>query len=67
MEKIMERDPVCKMVITDIEECDRLVINGKEYFFCSTFCKHLFDSSADQYLQAEQIKEVNELLKDERH
>lgn len=47
----MERDPVCRMEVTDKQNSDKTIFNSKEYFFCSTFCKVLFEDDPGRYLK----------------
>ncbi|MFH0768637.1 MAG: YHS domain-containing protein [Chloroflexota bacterium] len=48
--KTIERDPVCKMKVS--EECQiRSTYKGKEYHFCSKDCKKAFDIAPDKYVE----------------
>lgn len=44
----MAKDPVCGMTVK--EEGLKSIHNGEIYYFCSGFCKNLFEKDPDKYL-----------------
>ena len=43
-------DPVCKMRLTQQEIAERVVIQDREYCFCASGCKQLFEKNKEQYV-----------------
>ncbi|MBL1215190.1 MAG: YHS domain-containing protein [Ignavibacteriae bacterium] len=63
----MELDPVCKMELTDIKKCDESIVDGKKYYFCSTFCRVLFENNTEYYLSKENKYGLTKQLKGVSH
>lgn len=45
----METDPVCGMQVDPKKAAGTSNFQGKEYYFCSTACKHKFDQNPAQF------------------
>jgi Cu+-exporting ATPase len=48
----MIKDPVCGMKVTGETAAAKSIYKGKTYYFCSTFCKQMFDREPEKYVQA---------------
>ncbi len=46
----MERDPVCGMDITEVEEAEKTEHNGKTYYFCSALCMVQFINDPEKFI-----------------
>lgn len=47
----MATDPVCYMIVDEDESECRSMYRGKEYFFCSDFCREKFEENPDRYVK----------------
>lgn len=50
------KDPVCGMDVNPEESKEKLLIaeyNGREYYFCSLFCKAAFVGNPEKYIEKE--------------
>ena len=45
----MVKDPVCGMMVRE-EKRVKLDYQGQSYYFCSDFCRNLFDKDPDRYV-----------------
>lgn len=46
----MERDPVCGMIVGDLEDSPRSAHKGNIIYFCCPICKKMFDENPDSYI-----------------
>ena len=51
------RDPVCGMEVDVEHSAGKSTYQGKDYFFCSTNCKHKFDAEPESFLTPHAPKE----------
>ncbi len=49
----MAKDLVCGMMVDEKSPPARLNYKGKDYYFCSEGCKHLFEKQPERYLVEE--------------
>lgn len=47
----MAQDPVCEMEVQEDQDSEKVSLDGKTYYFCSTLCKVLFEENPDKYIQ----------------
>jgi len=47
----MAQDPVCEMEVQENHDSEKVLLDGKTYYFCSTLCKVLFEENPEKYLQ----------------
>src|SRR4029077_10038614 len=50
-QKVMERDPVCRMQVDPAAARAKFEHGGKSYFFCCAGCAKKFEAAPEQYLQ----------------
>lgn len=48
-EKDSAVDPVCGMAVEMANASARRLLDGHEYFFCSTYCAEVFDANPEKY------------------
>lgn len=46
------KDPVCGMEVNDLKKLLSAVHNGKDYYFCSEYCKKTFKNDPADYMPA---------------
>jgi YHS domain-containing protein len=47
---IVEKDPVCGMMIDEKKAAGNSVYKGTTYYFCAKSCKEKFDKNPEHYL-----------------
>jgi Cu+-exporting ATPase len=47
---VMEKDPVCKMNVSEDKPKATETYKGKTYYFCSSGCKNTFDRNRDLFI-----------------
>lgn len=52
-----EIDPVCEMKVDPKNPPFQVIHKGKNYYFCSEVCKHLFERVPDKYVHMKEEKE----------
>ena len=45
------KDPVCGMEVSPIAAVDKLIHEGKAYYFCSEACWEAFEAEPERYLR----------------
>lgn len=45
------RDPVCGMILEDVDAKAQSTFEGTTYYFCRDTCKHSFDEHPEQYAE----------------
>ncbi|AFN74036.1 hypothetical protein MROS_0795 [Melioribacter roseus P3M-2] len=48
------QDPVCGMVIKDIDKAPASHYEGKKYYFCSDLCRIQFDQQPENYIKKDE-------------
>jgi YHS domain-containing protein len=48
----MIKDPVCGMKITGETAPAKSIYKGMTFYFCSAFCKQMFDRDPEKYIKA---------------
>ncbi|MBI5841907.1 MAG: YHS domain-containing protein [Chloroflexi bacterium] len=46
------KDPVCDMKVNEETASAKSIYKGRTFYFCSTFCKQMFDREPEKYVQA---------------
>lgn len=46
----MVKDPVCGMSVSEGSAKANLVHQGRTYYFCSAFCKQMFEREPEKYV-----------------
>ena len=52
----MIKDPVCDMKISGETARAKSIYKGKTFYFCSVFCKQMFDRDPEKYIKGEETK-----------
>ncbi|VAX16761.1 hypothetical protein MNBD_IGNAVI01-2665 [hydrothermal vent metagenome] len=47
----MAQDPVCEMEVEEDTASEKVLFEGRTYYFCSTLCKVLFEENPEKYIQ----------------
>src|SRR4029077_6315830 len=50
-QKVMERDPVCRMQVDPASARAKVEYGGRSYFFCCAGCAKKFEAAPEQYLK----------------
>lgn len=45
------RDPVCGMILEDVDAKAQSTLAGTTYYFCSDLCKRTFDQDPEAYAE----------------
>jgi YHS domain-containing protein len=51
-EKVMAKDPVCKMDVDEKKAKHKSKHKGKDYYFCAPGCKAEFDKNPEKYVKS---------------